>query len=110
MVHAVCVCVCVCVCVSVCVCLCVCVCCNNPPNSDMGFRIFNMCTDVNVCDCTQGHMDTERETALEVDSRKKVPCCTRESNLHQQHDSPMLYQLSYIPTLALLERYSFEGT
>ena len=42
--------------------------------------------------------DTVRESALKVDSGRKIPCSTGESNLHWQHASPMLYQLSYIPT------------
>ena len=29
-------------------------CFHNPPNCDMDYRIFNMCTDVNVCDGTKG--------------------------------------------------------
>ena len=33
-----------------------------------------------------------RESALKVGSGRKIPCCTRESNQHQQHDGPMLYQ------------------
>ena len=59
---------------------------------------FNMCTDVNTCDCTWGYMDTVRETALKVDSGRKMPPCTRELNLCQWCASPMLYQLNYIPT------------
>ena len=73
-------------------------CFHNPPNSDMDYEIFNVRIDVNACDCTQGCMDTVREPALKVDSGRKIPCCTRESNLHRQHASLMLYQLSYIPT------------
>ena len=32
----------------------------NPPNSDADYRIFNMCTDVNACNCTRvcGHRKT----------------------------------------------------
>ena len=59
----------------------VCLCCQNPPNSDMDYRIFIMRTDVNACDCTWGCTDTERESVLRVDSGKKIPCCTMESNL-----------------------------
>ena len=73
-------------------------CFHNPPNSDMDYEIFNVRIDVNACDCTQGCMDTVREPALKVDSGRKIPCRTRESNLHRQHASLMLYQLSYIPT------------
>ena len=37
-----------------------------------------------------------RESALKVDSERKIPCRTGESNLRQRRDGPMLYQLSYI--------------
>ena len=29
-------------------------CFHNPPSSDMDYRIFNVCTDVNACNCTWG--------------------------------------------------------
>ena len=38
-----------------------------------------------------------RESALKVDSGRKIPYRTGESNLRQQRGSPTLYQLSYIP-------------
>ena len=38
-----------------------------------------------------------RESALKVDSGRKIPCRTRESNLSQQRAGPTLYRLSYIP-------------
>ena len=72
---------------------------HNPQNSDMNCEIFNMYADVNACDCTPGYTDTARESALKVDSRRKIPCCTRESNLHWRRADPMLYQLSYISSL-----------
>ena len=62
----------------------------NPPNSDMDYGIFNMHTDVNACDCTRGCTDTLRESALKVDSGRKIPCRTGESNLRQRRDGPML--------------------
>ena len=37
---------------------------DNPLNSDMGCRIFGICTDVNACDCTRGCTNTKRESAL----------------------------------------------
>ena len=49
-----------------------------------------MHTGVNASDCTRGCMDTERESALKVDSGKKIPCHTMELNLHQWHAGPML--------------------
>ena len=64
----------------------------------MDYGIFNVCTDVNACNCTWGCMDTVRESALKVDSGRKIPCRTGELNLHQQPAGLMLYQLSYIPT------------
>ena len=39
------------------------------------------------------------ESALKVDSRRKIPCHTRELNLHQQHAKPDAEQLSAIRTL-----------
>ena len=48
--------------------------------------------------------DTTRESAPKVDSGKKIPCRTGESNLPQRRAGPKLYQLSFIPT------QSFEGT
>ena len=32
--------------------------------------------------------DSERESALKADSRRKIPCRTGESNLRQRHDGP----------------------
>ena len=61
----------------------------------MGCKILNVLTDVNACGCTQGCMDTVRESALKVDSGRKIPCRIGESNLRQRRAGPMLYQLSY---------------
>ena len=74
-------------------------CFHNPPNSDMDFGTFNVRTDDNAYDCTWGCADKVRKSALKDDSRRKIPCCARESNLCQRFDDPMLYHLSYIPTL-----------
>ena len=41
-------------------------------------------------------MDTIRKSALKVDSGRKIPCRTGESNLPQQH-AGIFYQLSYMP-------------
>ena len=73
-------------------------CFHNPSNSDMYYGIFNVPTDVNACDCTRGCPDTVRESALKVDSGRKIPCRTEECNLRQRRAGPTLYQLSYIPT------------
>ena len=62
---------------------------HNPPNSDMDYRIFIVHTDVHACDCTRGYTDTERESALKVDSGRKIPCRTGESNLRQRRAGPM---------------------
>ena len=45
-----------------------------------------------------GCMDTERESALKVDSVSKNTCRPGESNLRRWYAGPKLYQLSYIPT------------
>ena len=39
----------------------------------MDYGIFNVCADVNACDCMRGCMDTVRESALKVDSGRKNP-------------------------------------
>ena len=69
---------------------------HNPPNSDIDYGIFNVRTVVNTFDCTRGHTDTVRESALKVDSGRKIPCRSGESNLRQRRAGPMLYHLSYV--------------
>ena len=68
----------------------------------MDYGIFNVLTDTNVCDYTRECTDTFRESALKVDSGRKIPFRAGESNLRQRRDGPMLYQLSYIPSLSYL--------
>ena len=64
----------------------------------MDYGIFNVHTDVNACDCALGFTDTVRESALKVDSGRKIPCRTGKANLRRRRAGPVLYQLSYIPT------------
>ena len=64
----------------------------------MAYRIFNMRTDVNACESTWVCTDKVRESALKVDSGRKISCRTVELNLPQWHAGPALYQPSYIPT------------
>ena len=45
----------------------------------------------------EGYTDTVRESALEADSGRKIPCRTVESNLPQWRAGLMLYQERYIP-------------
>ena len=67
-------------------------------NSDLDYSpIFNVRTDVNACDCTRVCTDTFREFALKVDSGRKIPCRTGQSNLRQRRAGPTFYQLSYTP-------------
>ena len=74
-------------------------CFHTSPNSDMDYRIFNVRTDFNACNCTRRCTDTVRESALKVDSgRNKSPCRTEKSNRSQPRAGPTLYQLSYFPT------------
>ena len=68
----------------------------------MGYGIFNVRTDVNACDCTRRCTVTVRESALKVDSERKIPFRTGESNLRQPRAGPTLYQLSYIPIPVVL--------
>ena len=49
-----------------------------------------------ACNCTQVCTDTVRESALIVDSGRKIPCHIEESSLRQRRAGPTLYQLSYI--------------
>ena len=77
---------------------------NNPPNSDLDYRIFNVRTNVNTWDCMRGCTDTIKESALKVDPGSKISCCYEESNLRQRHagltlrtelhPQPVSYQLS----------------
>ena len=64
---------------------------------DTDHRIFNVRTDVKVCDFTRGCTDTVRESALKADSGRKKPSRTGESNLRERRADQTLYQLSYIP-------------
>ena len=75
----------------------------DPPSSDMDSGTFKVRTDVHACDCTLGCTDTVlvRETALKIDSWRKIPCRSGESNLRQRHADPALHELSYIPTLSV---------
>ena len=75
-------------------------CFHNPLDSDMDFGILNVCTDVNACNRTRGCVDTLRESALKVDSGRKIPCCTGESNLCRWRAGPVLQptELHPIPT------------
>ena len=73
--------------------------CHNPPSSDVDYGIFNVRTDVNACDCTRGCTDTVRlrESALKVDSGRKIPCRTGESNLRLRRAGPMPYPTELHP-------------
>ena len=64
----------------------------------MDYGIFHVRTDLNACDCKWGCADTISESALNVDSRRKILCRTGETNLCRQRAGPMLYQLSHIPS------------
>ena len=62
------------------------------------FGIFNVAQMLMHVIAHRGCMDTIRESALETDSGRKIPCCTRDVNLCQYCTwifSWMLYQLSY---------------
>ena len=49
------------------------------------FGIFTVCTDTGASDCTWrewGEGYEHCKSALEVDSGRKIPCCTRDLNPH----------------------------
>ena len=46
---------------------------HNPPNSDMDYRIFNVRTDVNACDCTRVCTDTRKRVCTESWPWEKSP-------------------------------------
>ena len=71
----------------------------------MGYRIFNMPTEVNTCHFTWGYTDTTRVAALKIDSGRRIPRHAGELNLHQQLAGLTLYQLSYIPTPITHQKY-----
>ena len=55
----------------------------------MGYEILNVRTNVNAWDCTRGCADTVRESALKVDSGRKISCRTGESNPRRWYAGPM---------------------
>ena len=66
--------------------------------------ISNVHTDVKKhAIAHEGCTDTVGESALKVDSGRKILCGTGEWNLPQQHASSTLYQLSYVPTVLNLK-------
>ena len=44
-----------------------------------------------------GGVETLKESLHSKLTGRKIPCCTQEWNLHQQHAGLTLYQLSYTP-------------
>ena len=67
----------------------------------MDYGVFNVRTDINACDCTRGCTDTVRESALKIESGRKIICRTGVSNLRQRRAGQTLYQPRFIPTLKL---------
>ena len=74
-------------------------CFQNPPNSDMDYRIFNARTNVSLMHAIthRGVRTHVRESALKFDFGRKIPCRAGESNLPQRRAGSTVYQLSYIP-------------
>ena len=75
-------------------------CFHNPPHSDFDCGFFNVRTDVNACNCTQGWTDTVRKSALKRDSREKKKKLAAPGNRTCVGGVPVRCsnQLSYIPT------------
>ena len=71
----------------------------------MDYRIFNVCTDLMHANAHGAVRTHARESALIVDSGRKIPCRTGGSNLGQWRAGPTLYQLSYILVDSYFHRY-----
>ena len=68
-------------------------CFHNPPNSHADYAIFNnVRKDVNACGRPRGCTDTVRESSLKVDSGRKIPSHTGESNLPRRRAGSRLYR------------------
>ena len=63
--------------------------------------IFNVPTDVIAHIQGGGCAYTLRESAVQVDSGRKIPCCTRDWNLSSSALDLMLNPLSHIPALSI---------
>ena len=78
----------------------------------MDYRNFNVRTS--RCSCMRLHNGGVRihvkESALKVDSEKKIPCRTGESNLRQRRGGPTPCQLNYFPTPRKESRRGLEPT
>ena len=61
----------------------------------MDYRIFNVRADVKVCNSVSGCTDTVRDSAVKVDSWRKIPRCIGDLNLHQLHAGPTLCELGW---------------
>ena len=56
------------------------------------------CVQMSMLAIAHGDVRTYvKESALKVDSGRKIPRRIGESNLRERRDGPILYQLSYIP-------------
>ena len=69
-------------------------CFHNPPNSDEDYRVLNLtCAQMLMhVSAHRGVWPQVKESVLKIDSGTKIPCHTRESNLHQWRDGLMLHQ------------------
>ena len=52
-----------------------------------------------------GGYEHRKRVCTEIDSGRKIPCRTEESNLRRWSAGPMLYQLSYIPACKGTSKY-----
>ena len=71
---------------------------HNPLNSDTGSL-----SCAHTCHCTWECTGSIRESALKVDSLRKIPCHTGQSNLHRQRASPVQCSANWAtsPTITL---------
>ena len=68
------------------------------------FGIFNLRADVDAYDCTRGGCAaTVRESAVEADSGRKIPCCAWDSNPHQYNCCARLFSRTLYQLMLLLK-------
>ena len=87
----------------------VCLCCRNPSNSDMDYRFFTVHTNslVLASDCIQECTDTERESALKVDSGKKASLAAHHPSRYFSFDcSVYVSWVSWLPILIRSKAHS----
>ena len=84
----------------------VCSCCHNPPDSDMDYRVFNVRTDVNACDCTWGVRTPKESLHWKLTLGRKSLVAPGNRTFVSGLTGRYSNQLSYIPSPELTELIS----